>query len=210
MFETTVELFDRYYKKLDKENAPGFNRELGCEVRERLQQLDYLIHAVRERGQRHEVIMKRSGDAFMRHVEYVESSGLDWEKTAAPEEINPTREEIDEADSLWFEMQLFTECFYYFAGRLRTILRNKAEPLPELSYFECEGARNVRNKLLEHAEAKDSQVFIRSFGFGGTQGPVLKSIRNQGQESVYPDKGLYQNALEIKESLEHLINKALA
>ncbi len=42
MFESTIELFDRYYRKMDSENAPGFSKELGCEVRERLQQLDYL------------------------------------------------------------------------------------------------------------------------------------------------------------------------
>lgn len=209
MFESTIELFDRYYKKLDSEKSSSFNRDIGCEVRERLKQIDYLVKAVSDREQQHEAVMSRYFDVSKKHFDHVKASGLDWENTPAPEGMQLTREEFQESERLEFEIQLFTECFYYLAGRLRTILRNKAEPLPKLSSFECEGVRNVRNKLIEHAEGRDSQVSIRSFGFGSAQGPVLKSIRHRGQEGVFPDRGLYQNALEIKHNLERLINKAL-
>jgi hypothetical protein len=207
MFESTIELYDRYYQKhCDKS---GFSNHLGCEVRERLQQLDYLLKAVQEREQRERAVMQRHLDAFEAHVKYVVDSGLDWEKTVAPTETKPTKQEFDEASHLLFEMQLFTECFYYLAGRLRTILRNKVEPFPKLTSFECEGARNVRNWLLEHSEQEHSRVTIRSFAWGGSQGPVLKSIREQGQEHVFPDRGLYHNANGIKTNLEKMINEDL-
>jgi len=209
MFESTIELYDHYYQKhCDK---PDFNNDLGCEVRERLQQLDYLIEAVQGREQREKLVMKRYLDAFEKHVKYVLDSGLSWEKTPVPSDIKPTSEEAKESIHLVFEMQLFTECFYYLAGRLRGILKNKIFPFPGLKSFECEGARNVRNKLLEHVES-ESQITIRSFAWDGAkgQGTVLKSARPTGQEQVFPDKGLYFNATEIKTNLERLLKQALA
>jgi hypothetical protein len=168
------------------------------------------VKAVQCREQRDNEVMNRQQTAFKKHVEYVMASGLDWEKTPPPDETKFTKEEFQEMQRLEFEIQLFTECFYYLAGRLRTILRNRAEPFPGLTSFECEGVRNVRNWLLEHSEREHSRVTIRSLGWGGPQGPVLKSIREQGQEQVFPDKGLYCNAAEIKANLERLISNALA
>lgn len=34
MFRATIALFDDYYRRLDAQNAQGFNRDLECEVRE--------------------------------------------------------------------------------------------------------------------------------------------------------------------------------
>ena len=106
-------------------------------------------------------------------------------------------------------MKLLAEAFYYFAGRVRTILRNTQAPLPGLACFECDGVRNTRNKLLEHAEGKDSQVSIQSFGWGGSRGPVIKALRYGGQENVFPDRGLYENAEEFRVNLERCIRAAI-
>lgn len=109
-----------------------------------------------------------------------------------------------------FEIRLFTEAFYYFASRLRTILRNKEEPCPLLKGFECAGVRDVRNKLLEHPEGQDSRVFGWSWTIGTAEGPILKVDRENHQVNVFPDRGLYVNAEELKENLERELQRALA
>jgi hypothetical protein len=55
-------------------------------------------------------------------------------------------------------LEILTESFYWIAGRARHVLR----ALPELKKFEAEGIRNIRNKLLEHADSSDSGVMITS------------------------------------------------
>lgn len=60
-----------------------------------------------------------------------------------------------------------------------------------------------------HTESRDSQVFTRSFGFGGFKGPVAKSIRNNHQKDIFPDQGLYKNAEAIKYTLERLLHQIL-
>lgn len=78
-----------------------------------------------------------------------------------------------------------------------------------LTSFECEGVRNVRNKLIEHAEGADSQVTIQSFGWGAAHGPVLKAARYHGQETVFLDAGLFRNAEEFRGNLERAVKSAL-
>ena len=65
----------------------------------------------------------------------------------------------------------------------------------------------MRNKLLEHVEGKDSQVFIEGLGWGKENGPALKAARYAGQEVIFPDKGLYANATEIKDNLETILTR---
>ena len=48
MFKHTIALFDRYYRHLDAQGIPQFNRDLGCEVKDRLEQLDYIVAKVKE------------------------------------------------------------------------------------------------------------------------------------------------------------------
>jgi hypothetical protein len=110
-------------------------------------------------------------------------------------------------DRLMFEIQLFTESFYYLAARMRSVLRRGS--LPGLKSFECEGARSVRNKLLEHPEGRDSQVFEQSFGVGGEEGPTLKIERSAEQEAIFPDAGLRANAKEIRDTFERLLDRVL-
>jgi hypothetical protein len=202
MYESTLELFDKYYAKMEAKQLPGFNSDLALETKKRIEQLDYLYKKIDKKQSRYmDLSWEKYGDPISLERRIREAGG---ELTiTVPEEM---RREMEE---LIFEIELFTESFYYLAGRMRTILRNQSEPLPGLKSFECEGARNVRNKLLEHAEVRDSRVFVQSFGVGGDQGPVLKVTRPEGQEEVFPDPGLYANATEIKVELERLLNNAL-
>jgi hypothetical protein len=63
--------------------------------------------------------------------------------------------------------------------------------------------------LLEHPEGSDSRVFICSFGFNEVSGPVVKAARYAGQENIFRDSGLYENASEIKYNLEGILKREL-
>lgn len=205
MLENLIKIFDEYYRHMDKINAHGFKKDLGCEVRERLQQLAYIVGRVRSLEETANKSLDRHQKKFSEFVEDINTRGIPPSQAILPDDIHITREEFEAYNNAEFEMKLLTECFYYLAGRVRTIIKNSANPLPGLSGFECKGVRDVRNKLLEHAESKDSQVFIQSFGWGAPRGPVIKAARNAGQENVFPDKGLYENAKEFSANLERLI-----
>ena len=202
MFETTVELLDRLYVKLDKDKATGFNRDLANEARKRLLQLDHLLKLVRDNEAQEAKAIERMTEAFLRHAKRV-----DFESVPQPEDTKLSREEGHSMKASLFEMELFTECFYYISHRLLSLL-NKGKPILGLKVG-FQGARNVRNKLLEHAEGKDSQVFIQSFAWGKEHGPILKAARYAGQEQVFPDKGLYANAAEIRDELEAILYRLL-
>jgi hypothetical protein len=163
---------------------------------------------VHHKNSRHNSVMDRVIAACQRHSDYISSSGLAFDAVPQPEDTKFTKEEFEITQASQFEMELFTECFYYVAGRLRTLLQ-KSKPIPGLESFDCPGARDVRNQLLEHVEGKNSQVFIQSFAFGKENGPVLKGMRYAHQEHIFPDKGLYLNATEIKDNLEDILKRLL-
>jgi hypothetical protein len=104
---------------------------------------------------------------------------------------------------------MFTESFYYLAGRMRTILTHESKPLPGLQSFKSVGSRDVRNHLLEHAEGRSSRVLMQSFGLGGEQGPTIKVEREEGQEDIFPDAGLWANTSEIAQDLERRLDRVL-
>lgn len=207
MFKSTLDLFDRYYQKMLADNPPTFNGDLALEVKKRIQQLDFLYARIEQKQLRHNGL----------HLKMIGDGSLEKAINDAGGSITVVgSEELREMNELMFEIELYAESFYYLAGRMRTILtkkNNKREysaPLPNLESFECEGARNVRNKLLEHAECPDSRVFVQNFEIGGDNGPTLKKERPEGQEEIFPDAGLYVNAKEIRVSLERLLSAALS
>jgi hypothetical protein len=209
MFETTIKLLDDYYRQSYSEAVPGFNRNLGSEVRKRLEQLDFIIGKVRH------LEVDAAAPMARYHAEFEECARLtrEYEGRANPPPLPPlappTKAEFKAHFDAQFEMELLTEAFYYFAGRIRTILRNGQTPLPGLQSFECPGVRNTRNKLMEHPEGRDSGVHMLSFGWGAPCGPVIKAIRLSEQVDVFPGKGLYQNAEEFRAKLEQTLQASL-
>ena len=198
MFESTIALFDRYYEKMLVDNLPTFNDDLALEVKKRLEQLSFLYCKIEGKQLRYfDLDRKVYGDGSLEQQI----------KNAGGPIIVVGSDERSEMLELMFEIELYTESFYYLAGRMYTILKKRF--LPGLETFQCVGARNVRNKLLEHADGKESQVYVQSFGIGGDQGPTLKIKRPEGQETIFPDAGIYANAEEIRVNLEQLLNLAL-
>ncbi len=209
MYESTIELFDDYYRKLDAAGVAGFNRDLACEVRERLEQLGFILDRVKELLEAAEISFARSQEAIDRHIAHLQSEAIPFENVPAPEAVKLTSDEVEQHKRATFESKLLTECFYYLGSRVRSLLRHKSAPIPGLQDFECENVRNVRNKLLEHPEGRDSQVFIPSWAYGAKSGPVLKAVRYAGQEHVFPDHGLFPNAEEFFSNLDRLLRSRL-
>lgn len=193
MFQSTLDLFDRYHQKMVNDQVPDLNEDLALEVRKRIEQLDFLYELIDQKQLRHNDIYLRMMNDGM--LEKTKESGGSLTFIGFPE--------FGEMRQLLFEIELYTESFYYLAGRMRTVLHKGL--LPRLSGFECVGARDVRNKLLEHADGRESRVFVQSFGIGGDQGPTLKIERPGGQETIFPDAGLYKNAEEIRANLERVL-----
>ena len=201
MFESVIEKFDKYWNKMDSENSANFNQYLASEVRKRLEQLDYLYKVIMEKHERYmELSRKEYGGDLDAYKEKIRAAGGSI--------IKPKSEEKIQMDKLALEIEVFTESFYYLAHRTRVILRNSIFPFQGLKSFECEGVRNVRNKLLEHPE-KEGKILVQNFGMGGEQGPTLKPDRPEGQENIFPDAGLRANTLEFKDNLERLLDRTI-
>ena len=200
MFESVIEKFEKYLDKKESETPVKFNLHLAMEVKKRLEQLDYLYKKIMDKHSRCMRLAWREQSRLEPLMQRVREVGGSITVQKSDDRL--------EIDKLMFEIELLTESFYYLAHRVRTLLTHKSKPLPELSRFECKGARDVRNKLLEHPE-KDGGVFLQSFGVGGDKGPTLKVKRPAGQEMIFPDAGLKANATEIKNNLERLLEKAI-
>jgi hypothetical protein len=110
----------------------------------------------------------------------------------------------------FFIMRLLTESFYYFAFRVRQILRNKTSPFLYLHQFDSQGVRNVRNHLIEHPEGNDSRVFSQVFSFSQDSGMHLKAGRTEQEVGKHEDSGLKANAAEFVSKLNAALVKAIA
>lgn len=106
-------------------------------------------------------------------------------------------------------LSLYCEAFYYFAWRAREMLTR----ISGLSEFDPIGVRDVRHKLIEHAD-RAGGVMNRNYVFAIDEGLILKPFGNANpgrkadQERVQ-DKGLYPNAEEFVSKLLPLLEKAL-
>ncbi|WP_428492630.1 hypothetical protein [Rhodopila sp.] len=200
VFEDARSAFDDYNRWCDKA-FQGMHNEHGVEARRRVSQLIWglrqikllLSEAAALRVISHPPMPFISGEA-------APDKWFDLMKT--PEVVNAAHREL----ALTEPLQFFTEAFYCFAARTRFIIRQ----LPKLENFEATGVRNVRNHLLEHPEGKSSGVLITSFGYGGRNGPVVKGLRYDHQVDLWPDPGLFVNAVEFAESLKNRLVLALS
>jgi hypothetical protein len=184
--------FERYLLLVRASNsATSFQRDdLAAEVVERLAQLAFITKNLNEiNAQFRTVVM----------AEVVNENG---EK----EMYNATQ---DRDKHLVFVMRMLTESFYYFAFRVRQILRNKVHQFPLLGSFEAAGVRDVRNQLIEHPEGKDSRVFNRTFAWSLESGMHLKSGRQVWESKEFADNGLDANAGEFNENLRVALSRAI-
>lgn len=174
----------------DNDSRNYAQEDLVAEVMERLQQLAYIVQNL------HEI-------------------DLQYGKKVLITKINDNGEEdlynamFERDEHLRFVMRLLTESFYYFAFRVRQILKNKVHLFPHLKSFDPAGVRNVRNQLIEHPEGKDSLIFNRTFSWSQDSGMLLKSGRHLWEHDKFVDAGLKINANEFCESLYSLLELAI-
>lgn len=182
--QNTRAIFSRYMQAAANQSALRYNAELAGEVQTRLEQLDFILSRIRTLDRE--------------RIEYI----------GRPNPHEPSDGKVLRSNA--FEVRLFTEAFYYLAARIRTILCHKEEPCPLLKTFECPGARNVRNKLLEHPEGRDSRIFASDWAVGLPEGPRFKVHSRPSGVPAFVDQGLYVNTRELRHNLEDLLRKALA
>ena len=164
-----------------------FTREessLACEAVRRFQQLELLLGRIYKLESRlHEVFVRpNANDAGSRQAQEAIARSI---------------------DTISLELITFVEAFYYFAWRLREVLRQ----LPGLKKFDAPGIRYVRNHLIEHPEKK-SHLLRQAFAFDPKQGPVLKPINKEQRDPKVSDKGLWENVRELQEVLDRSLSKA--
>jgi hypothetical protein len=191
--EATIKLFQQYTERLatGEQGKSHSGEDLAAEVIERLRQLNFiLLELERLEGFARQIVT----------VEVVDSNG----EHAL---FNPN---IERDQFHFFLMRFLTESFYYFAFRIRQIVRHKTSPFPDLHQFDSQGVRDVRNHLIEHPEGNDSRVFSQIFSFSPDSGMHLKAGRKEAELGRHNDSGLKANAAEFVSKLDAAIANAIA
>jgi hypothetical protein len=172
--------FAAYCEKLSGEaNPPDRPRDdLGKEVVERLAQLAFL-----------EAELMRLDEAFgtVAMVAITNENG----------EVEHYNATFERDQQLRFGMRLGAEAFYYFAFRIRKILRNAEFPFPGFAKFEASGVRDVRNHLIEHPEGGASRVMNQTWSWTPETGIALKTGRQEWEPKSFIDKGFRANVVEF-------------
>lgn len=120
------------------------------------------------------------------------------------ESVKPTEAEAREEHTLSIRAWTLVESLYYNGARALKILAK----VPGLSRLRADGVRNVRNKLIEHPNERDSQVYELSFLSGGPAGYILKGFRSEERKDVFPDTGHLRNLEEFIANLEATLDRA--
>ena len=203
-FDSTIKLLDTYQTSLGGKPPPNYNGDLLSEVRERLQMLSILYEKVDKVETLAMLLIPQSFGFAFEYFGYDAEGKLEIKRTPTDEETHRLREYMAQQNAATLKMKMYLEAFYYFAARIRKIIKSKEDPLPFLRSFESKGVRNVRNHLIEHP-----QTLIPSCGYGGQEGPKLRGAHYPGQENCIKDQGFRKNALEFKENLEKVLSNAL-
>jgi hypothetical protein len=122
------------------------------------------------------------------------------------ESLGPTYRSEPANDEVYLEVKTLTEAFYYVGFRVQEILKD----LPGLTSFECIAIRDIRNHLLEHPEGRSSRVFTPSFGWAADAGPVIKPARDPSEGQAFWDAGLFVNAVQFRDAVNPLLERAIA
>lgn len=208
MFTSIISLLDEYYRAADRANTPGFNRNLAGEFKARLEQLQWILARIRETESVATGITGRYLNAFHAHIQRTKDAGLDLETTPLASDVSMSKEEFQRHSSALMEIEVLRDAFYFLAFRAQQIANSGAKPMPGVR-FDARGVRNVRNLLIEHPERADPQVLMMSSAWGGKTGPVVKALREGGQEDAFVDRGLYVNAAEYRDKVERALRRAI-
>ena len=161
-YESTIKLLDAYQANLGGTPPSNYDGDLLSEVRERLKMLSILYDKVCKFQSIAISITPNFFQPISEFFEYTPEKNINIKRMPTKEEFDNLRMFAKQQNEIVLEMKMYAESFYYFAARIRKIIKYKKEPLPFLKNFESKGIRDVRNRLIEHP-----QVLIPACGFGG-------------------------------------------
>jgi hypothetical protein len=199
-FKHLATLFDAYCARTHRSKFPV---ELVGEVSERLRQLNWLLNQVSDLENADHDAVKSFSRAMQSHALLLEID-VKSATTNAPVDFSKVADAYHASmHQRALEIRTLTEAFYYFASRLRDVLRE----FPLLGNFESKGVRDVRHHLIEHPE-KVSKIFQQSIAYGDEFGPRLKVGTPAGSGARFSDNGLYANAEEFAQNLTDKLQNA--
>lgn len=111
-----------------------------------------------------------------------------------------SRTNINAATDALSELEIVSEAFYYFVGRLVELFKH--HPIFKFNFKKLpqSNAEKVRHQLLQHPEKqKEIQKASSSFECGAEEGPKFKSY--SGPKGALVDNGLFVNAQEFNNKL---------
>ena len=107
------------------------------------------------------------------------------------------------------EVGLFAEAFYFFAWRLRDVLRKSG--FPGMGGFDVVGVRNVRNQLLQHPGGDHLAMALLVTSAGPSLKTMTAEVRGVPAD-VRPtaenlDQGLWVNVAELHDELDRRLDQ---
>ena len=193
MFEEVKSHFQDFSNKRNLDSAGDIESEYRIEAIQRLAHLEFIVSRIRQLSQR------TPASDMVAEAEYTQMS-----KGADLQDLHQFLYKVTPLRLNEIEIMVLTEAFYYCASRARQVIRK----LPGLGSFEAIGVRDVRNKLLEHPEGKDSEVIENGFSVCFERGPIIKGVRRVDKVNVFPDAGLYPNCQEFVANLKAVLLSA--
>jgi hypothetical protein len=184
LFDNSPRLFEEYCRYQRERADLEFNENRAEEVGKRLVQLNRLLGTIAALDSESRQLNAHITQ-YARHEE-------------GPE---PTPAMFHRMSEIGFDIEMLAEAFYYLAFRLRDVVKL----LPGLKKYEAIGVRDVRNHLIAHPKVAVSN----SFAHGSSNGPVLKAIRSDEHKGMPVDRGLYVNAVEMRDELERRLVMAV-
>ena len=206
-FSSTIDLLEEYIQMHRVAESLQFDVDLAVELMARLRQVSYLYEQIMELSAR---LLARNQSARSDEFEGA-TVNLIFVYTPPPidRESGTAGFPPVEDFSLDERIRLLVESFYYFAHRAVVLIRRSNGRLPGLKAFSPLGIIKVRNKLIEHPEAKEG-VRLISLAVSEAEGVRLKPMRRSITEEGYVDLGLSRNAEEFRGKFEARLNDAFA
>jgi hypothetical protein len=202
-FSAVLTLYYGYLRASQVANALGDKGDFALEAEERLRQVDWLFDRAHEHVQELAAIEQDIAKRMRASGVYPgDPRRAEWLKSEEAAEI---RARSERENTIEFELKVYVEAFYFFAWRLRCVVRC----LPGFRGFESRGVRDVRNHLVEHPE-KAGGFTQQAWSWGGEEGPRLKPYRDPRRGGECVDRGFYVNAFELRDNLEQRLRSALA
>ena len=213
MFEDSIEKWTEYRGRHTPSWQLGDPRHsLGVEVHTRLRQLDLVLEYERAalEGVGSDPAEAQRVAEYMRSSESaLESGEMSQEEYFAGIESREPMKDPALTLRAYEEVGLFAEAFYFFAGRIRDVLRKSG--FPGLRRFEAVGVRNVRNLLLQHPGPGHLGMALLVTSVGPSLKTMTATVGGDPPDfrptNEHLDQGLWVNVAEFHDELNRRLDR---